>query len=317
MAPSDDNPPNEQIGPEIAALSDVLLGVARGDFGVRANRDFTGSPTDVLAFLVNSMAEEVGDLVRQLHEERQELQRTRDQLLLAAKLTSLGELAAGVAHELNQPLTAIHMLVELLTARPNATIAESHGDLETLSEAARRMGRIVDSVRMFGRAAPLKMVPLAAPAAVQAALALLSEGLERQGVHAELRVEPALPKVMGDADRLQQVFINLLTNARDALSELPGQTPPELIIEIRSERDRVVYSFTDNGPGIPETIAQRIFDPFFTTKSVGIGMGLGLSLSHGIVREHAGVLRHEPAQPRGSRFIVELPKVGVSCRFGT
>ncbi len=310
MAPSDDSPANGQIGREVAALSDVLLGVARGEFDVRADRDFSGGPMDVLAFLVNSMAEEVGDLVRQLHEERQELQRTRDKLLLAAKLASLGELAAGVAHELNQPLTAIHMLIELLTARPDATIAESHRDLETLSEAARRMGSIVDNVRMFGRAAPLKLVALAALAPVQAALALLSEGLERQGVHAELRLDRALPEVIGDADRLQQVFINLLTNARDALGELPAQTSRELIIEIRGERDRVVYSFTDNGPGIPEPIAQRIFDPFFTTKGVGIGTGLGLSLSHGIVGEHAGVLRHEPVAPRGSRFIVELPTVG-------
>jgi C4-dicarboxylate-specific signal transduction histidine kinase len=306
---SDDSASDARIARAVAELSDVLLGVAQGEFGVRADRDFSGSPMDVLAFLVNSMAVEVGDLVRQLHEERQELQRTRNQLMLAAKLASLGELAAGVAHELNQPLTAIHMLVDLLRARPNLTIAESHRDLETLSEAARRMGRIVDSIRMFGRAAPLKLVPLPAPAPVQAALALLTEGLERQGVRAELRLAPALPEIMGDADRLQQVFINLLTNARDALGELPAQASPELIIEIRGEDDRVVYSFTDNGPGIPEPIAQRIFDPFFTTKGVGVGTGLGLSVSHGIVGEHAGVLRHEPVRPRGSRFVVELPKV--------
>ncbi len=288
----------------LQSLTEVLLGVARGDFSVRAHRSYRGDPIDVLAFLVNSTAEEVDDLVRQLQEERRELKRTQDQLLLAAKLASLGELAAGVAHELNQPLTAISMLVDLLASRPEATVAECLPDFESLAEAVRRMGRIVDGVRMFGRAAPLRIRPTRALAPIESALDFLQETLERHGLGVERRFPERLPPVEADADRLYQVFVNLLTNARDAFGE--GQSGARLVIGVEAVGDRVVYRIEDNGPGIPEATAQRIFDPFFTTKPVGRGTGLGLSLSHGIVAEHGGVLRYEPAPGGGACFVVEL-----------
>ena len=288
----------------LQSLTDVLLGVARGDFGVRAHRSYQGDAVDVLAFLVNSTAEEVGELVRQLNEERSALKETRDQLLLAAKLASLGELAAGVAHELNQPLTAIRMLVDLLVARPEASVADCLPDLETLAEAARRMARIVEGVRMFGRAAPIRIRPVPALAPVEGALELIQETLERHGIEVERQFAQPLPAVRADEDRLYQVFVNLLTNARDALAEAPAGA--RVVVGVEAVGDRVVYRVEDNGPGIDEAIAQRIFDPFFTTKAVGRGTGLGLSLSHGIVAEHGGELRYEPAPGGGARFVFEL-----------
>ena len=313
MAVPSDSTPGTDIERAVQDLTDVLLGVARGDFSVRADRSYRGDAIDVLAFLVNSTAEEVSDLVRQLQEERRELKKAQDQLLLAAKLASLGELAAGVAHELNQPLTAISMLVDLLAARPGATVAECLPDLETLAEAARRMGRIVDGVRMFGRAAPLRIRPTGALAPLEGALALLEETLERHGIEVERRFAPSLPEVEADADRLYQVFVNLLTNARDALA---GGSGARVVIGVEAARGRVVYRIEDNGPGIEEETAQRIFDPFFTTKDVGRGTGLGLSLSHGIVAEHGGVLRYEPVPRGGACFVVELLAAGTRKRRG-
>ena len=143
-----------QLEDSVQALTDVLLAVARGEFNVRADRTHSGDAMDVLAFLVNSTAEEVEQLMLQLKAEQEELQRARDQLVLAAKLAALGGLAAGMAHELNQPLTAIRMLADMVRAEPDARVADVDADLEIIVDAARRMAKIVDGVRTFPRARP-------------------------------------------------------------------------------------------------------------------------------------------------------------------
>ncbi len=296
---------SQSLESAVEELTTVLLAVARGDFSQRATRDFSGAPLDVLAYLVNSTAEEVGALVAQLEAERHELQVTRDRLVQAAKLAALGELAAGVAHELNQPLTAMSMLVDLLRLRREGSAKQRARDLELMAEAVRRMGRTVDSVRLFGRVGATRRVALLADEPMKNALALMTEPL--RGIEVEQRYASPLPTLKADADRLHQVFVNLLTNARDALRDIDPTAPRRIVVEVAASEDYVVYSVEDTGPGVPAEIVPRIFDPFFTTKQVGRGTGLGLALSHGIVLEHGGTMRYEAVDGGGARFVVELP----------
>ena len=306
-SPSESGPLTD-VERAVEELTAVLLAVAQRDFGVRATRDYSGNPIDVLAFLANSTAEEVGLLVTQLEEERRSLQLARDHLVHAAKMTALGKLAAGVAHELNQPLTAIALLVDLLLAHPEKPIAECQEDLRLLARATRRMGRIVDNVRLFGRTGPLRWARFPADRPISEPLQLLTEQLSRAGIAIETDFPPAMPEVNADADRLQQVFVNLLTNARDALCDLEAGKPRCIKLQIQDTEHHVIYRIQDTGPGVAETNVQHIFDPFFTTKEVGQGTGLGLSLSHGIIADHGGSMHYKPAQHGGACFVIELPK---------
>jgi len=288
-------------------LTQVLLAVAQGDFGARAQRDYSGDAVDVLAFLVNSTAAEVGELIRALQAEKEELRRARDQLVLSAKLAALGELAAGVAHELNQPLTALQMLLDMVRLHPEDRVGDHEADFQTIVEATRRMARIVDGVRTFGRSGEHRIAPVPAGRPVRQALELLAESFQRQGIDVECRLADGLPEIAADVDRMHQVFVNLLINARDALKTDPPSGTARVIVEARADSDTVSYSVQDNGPGVAPAHAPRIFDLFFTTKEVGAGTGLGLSVSHGIVADHGGRLYYEDAPGGGARFVVEVP----------
>jgi histidine kinase len=288
-------------------LTHVLLAVAQGDFDVRADRDHSGDAVDVLAFLVNSTAAEVGELIRALQAEKEELQRARGQLVLSAKLAALGELAAGVAHELNQPLTAVQMLLDMVRLHPDDRVGDHEADFQTIIEATRRMARIVSGVRAFGRSAEHRIASISAVRPLRQALELLSESFQLQGVEVECHLSDDLPQIAADADRLHQVFVNLLINARDALKEVAPGDPGRVIVEARADADTVIYAVQDNGPGVVPAHAHRIFDLFFTTKAVGEGTGLGLSVSHGIVADHGGRLYYEDAPGGGARFVVEVP----------
>ncbi len=289
----------------VESITEVLLKVASGNFAARAPRSLQGDLLDVLAFLVNATAEEVERLVEQLRAEREELQRTRDQLVLAEKLGALGRLAGGVAHEMNQPLTVIRVVSELLlTASPEQLVAR-RTDLALICDAAERMGSVVDRVRTFARsdAIQLHRVPAAEP--LDRALLLLAQGLKDSDIAVERRLAADLPPIMADTNRLQQVFINLLANARDALEEI--EAPRLLRASAAAEGDFVVYVVEDNGPGIPAAAVGRVFEPFFTTKEHGKGTGLGLSVSHGIVQDHHGRIECQQRAEGGTRFVVRIP----------
>ncbi len=291
----------------LEGLTAVLLAVARGKFDVRASRDYSGDPIDVLSYLVNATAEEVSHLFEQLETERRELQVARDRLVQAAKLAALGELAAGVAHELNQPLTAIGMLVDLLELHPERRVGQCRSDLERMGQAVRRMGRIVDSVRMFGRAGPLRRSFVPAERPLNDALELLAKPMEQCHIEIDKRIGDSLPVLHADEDRLHQVFVNLLTNARDALRGVQDKRDLRVTLVVERSATHVIYRVEDTGPGVAPAVAQRIFDPFFTTKEMGQGMGLGLSLSHGIILEHGGEMRYQRGDAGGAAFVVELP----------
>lgn len=290
----------------LGAITEVLLSVASGNFAARVPRSGTGDAGDVLAFLVNATVEEVEHLVADLEREREELKQAQDQLVQAAKLAALGQLASGVAHELNQPLTVVRTLVDLMREHPADTLAQRAPDFELLSTAVLRMGKIVDGVRTFARQSAFTRRPTDAIRPMDDALLLLGEPLRHAGIEVRRVVESPLPPIHADADRLTQVFVNLLANARDALLERSG-SDRRVAVSVRAVDGAVVYVVEDTGPGVPDDKASQVFDPFYTTKPPGKGTGLGLSVSRGIVEEHGGELSLEKSARPGARFVVTLP----------
>jgi C4-dicarboxylate-specific signal transduction histidine kinase len=176
-----------------------------------------------------------------------------------------------------------------------------------MQQATRRMARIVDQVRTFARQTPFQSGALDPLLPLREALALLSHPLQTDGIEVMREVDDELPAIVADSDRLQQVLINLLWNARDAVMERHADAPALIRVEVRRDGRSVLYAIEDSGPGVAEELRSRIFDPFFTTKVVGKGTGLGLSVSHGIVEQHGGRLRYEPAQNGGARFVFDIP----------
>ena len=253
--------------------------------------------------------------LRQVEEAHEALQKTQEKMVATAtsKLAALGTLAAGVAHELNQPLTAIVGLVDLLRESPDDPIRDHLDNIDLILAASERLGSIVDNVRTFGRqdALHFESIPPSLPAL--RAHELLRERMRVDQI--EFRLVDHLHenvRIQADPNRLQQVFINLLANARDALRELPPDRVRELDVEIDLAGGCIEYRVSDNGKGIPEAVVALVFDPFFTTKQPGHGTGLGLSVSRAILEEHRGTLEHGRGNRR-TTFICRLPTGADPC----
>jgi PAS domain S-box-containing protein len=233
-----------------------------------------------------------------------EIQRQREALLQSEKMAAYGLLLAGVAHELNNPLSIVlgHALM-LREAAAGTAHGERAGKIE---EAAERCARIVRSFLAMAREQPLEPHPVDLAAVAREALDNLQDELDRVVVTANLAA--GLPPVMGDPDQLRQVVANLLVNACQALA---GTPTPRIDVAVRSVGRDVELTVADNGPGVPAELRRRLFDPFVTTKPVGSGSGIGLTVSRGLVEAHGGTLAlAEPGEPAGARFIVRLPVLG-------
>jgi C4-dicarboxylate-specific signal transduction histidine kinase len=245
----------------------------------------------------------------EIERREQELRDKQEQLVQAGKLATLGELTTGIAHELNNPLNNIGLYVGNVIDRIELGLAENDKDdmlreLDGALEQVRKASEIITHLRTFGRAASVVFEPIAVNDAIERSLALMREQLRLRQIAVELDLAEDAAVVSGNPIQLEQVFINLLTNARDALVDAP-----ERVIRIACElRPPVVaVTFADTGPGIPAGLEQRIFDPFFTTKEVGAGTGLGLSITYGIITEHGGTISVESSPAGGARFVIELP----------
>jgi len=234
-----------------------------------------------------------------------EIQRQRDALHQSEKMAAFGSLLAGVAHELNNPLSIVIgnalMLVEEAGEAAPALVERA----QRVQAAAERCGRIVRSFLAMARQRETQKRPTAVSTLIDASLQLLAYGLRTSGITLTVDVPAHLPPVLCDPDHMQQVMSNLLVNARQALEEQPQ--PRRIHIAAHADGDCVKIELRDNGPGIPESIRSRVFDPFFTTKPVGAGTGIGLGVSRGIVEAHGGTLTLATAEDRGARFIVSLP----------
>ncbi len=300
---------DEPVDKRLEAIRETLLGIANGSFATRAPRTFAGDPWDVLAFLANSTADEVEGLLAELKHERSELQRAQQQLVETEKLAALGRLAAGVAHEMNQPLTVVRTALDLLQRHPDKTVRDQATTLDLIGNAAIHMSRVVDSVRGFAVGAPSKVPAQISPLApVRGAEQLLRPRFRDLRVHFKVIASEPLPLVVADEDRLRQVFVNLLMNACDAVEDRAGAS---ISVEAVATAAALTYRVCDDGPGVPEHIQARLFEPFFSTKDVGHGMGLGLSVAKGVVADHGGDLSYESGAGGGACFTVTLPRSGA------
>jgi two-component system NtrC family sensor kinase len=242
--------------------------------------------------------------------------RRNDELLRRSeRMASLGTTLAGVAHELNNPLAAIMGFTQLLLRKPWPT--EDRAALETINHEAIRSAAIVkDLLSMTRKRDVERRVPTDINDIVGYIARTRRYALETAGIGCTVELQPAIPAVYGDRAQLEQVILNLLTNAEHALMNADSRAArethgaPRITIRTQHRRDQVVIEIDDNGPGIPESAQSQIWDPFWTTKEEGEGTGLGLAVVHGIIADHGGTICLESTDNSGARFIVSLPVAG-------
>ena len=234
-----------------------------------------------------------------------EIQRQREALHQSEKMAAVGSLLAGVAHELNNPLSIVIGNAQML-AEAAATVAPDLDErAQRLQAAAERCGRIVRSFLAMARQRERQQRSVALRELIDGPLELLAYGLRAAGIEIALDIPDGIPPLFCDPDQMQQVVANLLTNARQALEGRPA--PRHVRIVARLDGEWALLEIADNGPGIPEAIRSRVFDPFFTTKPMGAGTGIGLGLSRGILEAHGGSLTLARADGSGARFLLRLP----------
>ena len=245
-------------------------------------------------------------LLWEAEDREQALRDKQAQLLQAAKLASIGELATGIAHEVNNPLNNIGLLTSnaldyLRLGKPPEVIVPP---LQAVVKEVQRAAGIVAGVRSFGRRMPCDFKPVNLNDAVRNALALISQRLALQHTEVQLNFPTDPILIHGNHSQLEQVFLNLFINANDAMEQVAERV---LSISADLSSSAVVIIVRDTGSGIPDDILERIFDPFFTTKPVGQGTGLGLSISYGIIKDHQGDIRVHQEPEGGASFLISLP----------
>lgn len=261
--------------------------------------------TSALNLTTRNLTQEIAER----RQAQQALQTTQNELIQAGKMAVLGQMSAGITHELNQPLTALQTMTDntrVLLDRGNIEAAKNN--LSIILQIIERMSKITRQLKVFARKSN------AAPASVSIRKAILNATLlveqRMQLEHVEFRQIAPDGDVfaLGDSNRLEQVLVNLFNNALDSMS---NSSPRRLTVEVGCATERVFISVTDSGPGIPQEVLQHLFEPFFTTKEQGVGLGLGLVISEQIVREFGGVLSGKNAAGGGAVFTVELRAAAV------
>ena len=298
-----------QLQPEMEVL--MMTGYGTVEAAVSAMKkgayDFIQKPFDLgeLLALVDKCLEKRGlrTLIQELRDAKKKLEETQSQLIQSEKLASIGQLAAGVAHELNNPMSGIMGFTQLLLE--DKTLSEQHRkDLGTIYTQSQRCRTIIQNLLQFSRRQDPKKADIDPGVVLQQTIDLVKYEFSSSGVTLVTHISEGLAHVFGDPQQLQQVFLNLLVNARQALN---GSPKNQISVKASSEPGWVVIRIADNGPGIPREIIGKIFDPFFTTKPVGQGTGLGLSICHGIIQQHQGSIEVQSEVDVGTTFIVRLP----------
>jgi len=268
--------------------------VTAGDYGTQVDLRKSNDEIGLLANSFNEMSSKMAsDIV--------ELKRLNEQLIRTEKLAAMGTLAAGVAHEVNNPLASISSLIQMIRNQ-NGIDADTRDKLNLVSEQIRRITQVTRDMTDFARTRPAAKAFLNIKDVIGTSLRLASFDAEFRKLAVQKELNGLSTQIYADADQLQQVFLNLFLNARDAMPD--GGT---LWVSSEQSSDEIIFRISDSGVGISEAAANMIFDPFFTTKSAGKGTGLGLAVCYGIIMAHGGTIRAEPNQPTGTTFLVSLP----------
>jgi len=294
---------------EAATLSRTALdGKAARKETVRKHKDGSLIDVSALGYPIHFDNKTVGVYViysditerKQAEEREKELQR---ELYLSSRLASIGELAAGVAHQLNNPLTGVLGFSQRLLRK--SSDQETNQDLRKIYGEAERAAKIVQNLLTFARRRQPKKEYSDLNNIVQSALELRAYELKASNIEVITNLAPGLPKIILDFHQIQEVFLNLILNAEQAMTE--ANSGGKLTIETEENKSYVRTTFTDDGPGIPAEHLDSIFDPFFTTKGEKGGTGLGLSVCHGIIIEHGGRIYAKCKPGKGTTFFVEFP----------
>ena len=299
----------------VATLVEGMEKVGSGDLDFRANiktRDEIG----ILAKAFNSMTTDLKaareimvnwtkTLENEVEKKTEVIRRTQGQLIHTEKLASLGRMAAGVAHEINNPLTGIVTFAHLMLKRVPPESLEKE-DLEVIIEQAERCSKIIKGLLGFARATAVEKGPTDINEVLKRSIQMVSNKVDFHNIKFDINMDDTLSPVIADSSQFQQVFLNMLVNAADAMDGRGTITISSRTV-FEDEKPFVEIEFTDTGPGISGENMEKIFEPFFSTKPVGKGTGLGLAVSHGIVQEHKGRIFVKSEPGHGASFFVRLP----------
>jgi signal transduction histidine kinase len=269
---------------------------------IHISRDITQHKKEE-AELTRRLEQMVEDRTRQLKE-------THEKLLHQDKMSSLGKLSASVVHEINNPIAGILNLIILMKRIASEDVVKQKEIdqfkryLDLMENETRRTSRIVSNLLAFARQSKIAPTRLSVNQLIEKTLFLNSNQLKIDGVKVDTKLDPNLPDLLGSEDQLQQVFMNLLSNAAEAMEPGGGRLTIETKHLLRE--DKLQINFKDTGPGIPEDDISKLFEPFFTTKKKGKGVGLGLSVAYGIIQEHNGSIYVKSEVGQGTTFQVKL-----------
>jgi two-component system, NtrC family, sensor kinase len=300
----------------VRPLSDALQTILRGGQVDNLELQLTRGNGHAGQFSVNlsPMRDEQGDInsIVVVMTDITDSAELRGKLVHAEKMAAVGQLVSGVAHEVNNPLTAILGFADLLLENPDLP-PTALKDLRVILQEAQRTKQIVQNLLSFARQMPPQRKSLQLNSILQRTIHLRSYDFISHGIQVIEHLDESLPQVVGDSHQLQQVFLNVVNNAYDAVRDTGRSARIEIASAVSGPF--VEISFRDNGTGISDP--EKIFDPFFTTKDVGKGTGLGLSICYGIVREHGGeILCHNNQDSEGATFTVRLPIASEAASFG-
>jgi signal transduction histidine kinase/CheY-like chemotaxis protein len=297
----------KKVTEPVRQLRDSAEAVGKGDFSRRVEVK-SGDECGELAWVFNQMTENLQRSRQQLEETVDTLKTTQAQLIQSEKLSGIGEFVAGVAHELNNPLTSVMGFSELLTKAEMKPQHKRH--LDMIHKSALRCHKIVQSLLSFARRHQPERKLSSVNELIESAAEFLQYQLRTSNIEVVMKLDPGLPKAMIDPHQVQQVFLNIINNARQAIE---GHRPDgQIRISTEGCGQNVRIVFQDNGPGISEQNLSKVFDPFFTTKELGKGTGLGLSLCYGIIKEHGGAITVRSKIGEGANFTIDLPSAPPS-----
>lgn len=302
-------------------LEELLISVKKAIERINLNRNrlYRNRELKISSDIISKMNEE---LERRIEERSNELNDTQAQLFQTSKLATLGEMSTGLAHEMNQPLGGISLIAKnfrKLLERGRLSKEEIESGLDDIETSVKRMSKIIQHIRTFARQDTLKFIQVDVNETIDSALSLLGEQLRLHEIEVVTDLSTSLPRITGEPYQLEQVWINLITNARDAVDEKEKRisdgilqvTDYKKVITISTTCDQGSKSIElrvgDNGIGMTEEQREKIFDPFYTTKEVGKATGLGLSISYGIIENHKGKIETESKDGEGATIRVILP----------